>query len=549
MTPGIPRLASGSSEGQDFSQPRCLTHHFQARATSPLLSHASHSSSESQLHLGCSTPLTGAADHIARTAPISPGNTNILHHATAGTAPRSAVEWNSPLGVWSATPQAAFRPNSQDNTHAVASRFWPLPPHSSAQLPDFGYATLPQRARNPESPSIRLDPAFSGVSSATRELRNCPMPLSEESTYYAAPYSTNLSTQEPQRFFMAQDSQSMNTPVSPVSAQHSPRDTMGEQMSRKRSHSQMRDEGPLPSERHSRSGSAASLMQHDNSDLADEYQSPRGSRTFKRAEAPTNSENKYYCDFSAECEGLTFDRKCEWSKHMDKHDRPYRCQHPSCAKLQGFTYSGGLLRHEREVHGKHGGPKTQLICPYPDCKRHSGKGFTRKENLNEHIRRVHNSKSQISQQPSQSQVDHIFKVDSLQQAAQGAEQISELMGEPTQESVRMYPDAHEDPDFSQTPPGIVGSKRKRETSAELSDVEALQQEVKRLRASNAEKDDRLTRMEAAEALQQAQMQRLENMVRQLSEQLQQHQYSQQNGQIVAQGGEQQHIQHQDEMGI
>src|ERR1700761_1090701 len=69
-------------------------------------------------------------------------------------------------------------------------------------------------------------------------------------------------------------------------------------------------------------------------------------------------------------------------KHMDKHDRPYHCDHPSCAKLQGFTYSGGLLRHEREVHGKHGGPKAQLMCPYEDCKRHSGKGFTRKENLN-----------------------------------------------------------------------------------------------------------------------------------------------------------------------
>ena len=84
---------------------------------------------------------------------------------------------------------------------------------------------------------------------------------------------------------------------------------------------------------------------------------------------------------------------------MDKHDRPYRCQHASCAKLQGFTYSGGLLRHEREVHGKHGGPKEQLMCPYGECKRHSGKGFTRKENLNEHIRRVHQTKEM--QTPSQ----------------------------------------------------------------------------------------------------------------------------------------------------
>ena len=82
-----------------------------------------------------------------------------------------------------------------------------------------------------------------------------------------------------------------------------------------------------------------------------------------------------------------------YSKHMDKHERPYRCLVEGCENLPGFTYSGGLLRHEREVHGKHGGPKTQLMCNYPDCKR-KNKGFTRKENLNEHIRRVHSKESQ-----------------------------------------------------------------------------------------------------------------------------------------------------------
>ncbi len=82
-------------------------------------------------------------------------------------------------------------------------------------------------------------------------------------------------------------------------------------------------------------------------------------------------------------------------KHMDKHDRPYRCKSLGCEKLQGFTYSGGLLRHEREVHKKHGGPKERMMCPYPDCKRSSGVGFTRKENLNEHKRRVHRNSGDI----------------------------------------------------------------------------------------------------------------------------------------------------------
>lgn len=77
------------------------------------------------------------------------------------------------------------------------------------------------------------------------------------------------------------------------------------------------------------------------------------------------------------------------SKHMDRHDRPYRCSRPECAQLEGFTYVGGLLRHERNVHSLHGGPKAQMRCTVSTCKRHSGKGFTRKENFIEHLRRVH----------------------------------------------------------------------------------------------------------------------------------------------------------------
>jgi hypothetical protein len=74
---------------------------------------------------------------------------------------------------------------------------------------------------------------------------------------------------------------------------------------------------------------------------------------------------------------------------MDKHERPYRCPAVGCENLPGFTYSGGLLRHEREVHNKHGGPKKTVNCPHLNCKRHTGKGFSRMENLNEHLRRVH----------------------------------------------------------------------------------------------------------------------------------------------------------------
>jgi len=74
---------------------------------------------------------------------------------------------------------------------------------------------------------------------------------------------------------------------------------------------------------------------------------------------------------------------------MDKHNRPYICEERGCEKINGFTYSGGLLRHQREVHRQHGGPKASCMCPHRDCKRSTGAGFSRRENLVEHLRRVH----------------------------------------------------------------------------------------------------------------------------------------------------------------
>jgi len=37
----------------------------------------------------------------------------------------------------------------------------------------------------------------------------------------------------------------------------------------------------------------------------------------------------------------------------------------------------------------HGGNKDPLFCPFSTCKRSQGEGFTRKENRDEHVRRVH----------------------------------------------------------------------------------------------------------------------------------------------------------------
>lgn len=159
---------------------------------------------------------------------------------------------------------------------------------------------------------------------------------------------------------------------------------------------------------------------------------------------------------------------------MDKHDRPYRCPHPSCAKLQGFTYSGGLLRHEREVHGKHGGPKAQLMCPHEDCKRHSGKGFTRKENLNEHIRRVHQSKDQQSQMIP------------LKRDATDAHPGAEEAETPASEGLDV-----EDPTSAYKRRRYNPGMSERSASE---DVEDLKQEIKRLRDDSALKDQHIAQM-------------------------------------------------------
>jgi hypothetical protein len=108
---------------------------------------------------------------------------------------------------------------------------------------------------------------------------------------------------------------------------------------------------------------------------------------------PRASDGGYVCDFDGCKTRPVFTRLCEWNKHMDRHERPYVCGEPGCDTREGFTYSGGLLRHQREVHKKHLTKKDPLYCPYPDCPRASGEGFTRKENLAEHKRRRH---SQLS---------------------------------------------------------------------------------------------------------------------------------------------------------
>lgn len=142
---------------------------------------------------------------------------------------------------------------------------------------------------------------------------------------------------------------------------------------------------------------------------------------------------------------------------MDKHERPYVCEEPECDNIRGFTYSGGLLRHQREVHRQHGGPKASCMCPYPDCKRHVGVGFSRKENLAEHLRRVHRDAG----------------ADETQKEGSGT---------------------------TPTASGISGTGKKRrravpEDDGGDEDEADLEQEVKKLKRQLQEKDERLEKLE------------------------------------------------------
>ncbi|CAK4034737.1 hypothetical protein SEPMUDRAFT_78740 [Lecanosticta acicola] len=400
----------------------------------------------------------------------------------------------------------------ESSSPALGSYFHPShttwPANVSAPGLLYDPSPSPHTSRNP--PSIRVITAWDGSGDQDfPQPQDAPFSASSASPlpHDYAPYNSDFYDSGhlgPLPYQMPQESENMQTPVSPVSATaNSPQDqSMGEPQlqqfpTRKRSHSVMSQADAaalMDNTHHSRSGSVASVTAGSPNDPTDDY--PRGSRAFKRGEPPQNSENKFICTFSDECQGQTFDRKCEWSKHMDKHDRPYRCPHPSCAKLQGFTYSGGLLRHEREVHGKHGGPKTQMMCPHPECKRHTGKGFTRKENLNEHLRRVHASKE-----------------DESQQSLLGQSTTDITLGAPDGETHASH--ISEAVDHELAPTSGPPTKRKRSLPPSVEDglgedpADMAQREIKHLRELLAQKDQTINNLHADVMALEAQTQQLQ----------------------------------------
>ncbi|KAL9599575.1 MAG: hypothetical protein Q9219_003731 [cf. Caloplaca sp. 3 TL-2023] len=169
---------------------------------------------------------------------------------------------------------------------------------------------------------------------------------------------------------------------------------------------------------------------------------------------------------------------------MDKHTRPYVCNLPGCEKIRGFTYSGGLSRHQREVHRQYGGPKASYMCPHKDCKRSTGSGFSRRENLQEHLRRVHR---QVGDVETDTPVV--------------AEASSPTPSGPKRRRRRRVDDEE---DYEEAEPVLRESRKRRrndneddhnDTGTEQGQKEGFSAEVKRLRKELQEKDERLRKLE------------------------------------------------------
>ncbi|EQL28925.1 hypothetical protein BDFG_08378 [Blastomyces dermatitidis ATCC 26199] len=75
---------------------------------------------------------------------------------------------------------------------------------------------------------------------------------------------------------------------------------------------------------------------------------------------------------------------------MDKHDCPYKCTNPDCN--QRFTQATSMRRHLFTTHQVN---SKKWMCPYLDCDRSSGEGFTRKGYLSLHNHRSHTNEDSI----------------------------------------------------------------------------------------------------------------------------------------------------------
>lgn len=79
-----------------------------------------------------------------------------------------------------------------------------------------------------------------------------------------------------------------------------------------------------------------------------------------------------------------FTRGCDLRKHFRRHTKSLFCSHEDCPQSNegGFSSRKDLARHE----ARHA---PAVPCSHPDCER----VFSRVDNMNDHVRRIHGKKS------------------------------------------------------------------------------------------------------------------------------------------------------------
>ena len=83
-------------------------------------------------------------------------------------------------------------------------------------------------------------------------------------------------------------------------------------------------------------------------------------------------------------------------KHIVAQSKPYHCKKKECSEL-AFSSNAVLERHELESHGTHGHGDKPYRCKVRDCRRSQlDQGFTRRQNLRDHMKRVHGMESSDS---------------------------------------------------------------------------------------------------------------------------------------------------------
>lgn len=315
-TPTQPRMPRQATRNSHSHSPQ---HH--------PIAHQAGESTRSPARPCLSGPLTwhtGTPEQAPHAAPglVHAHTNNLLAYTTQ---PPSTYAQEFGLAAASGYSDFSFTNNAYGSTAAVDAAAWNNPgipvsvaaqpqPHSQFQTRPVGQAaTLPPRSRHTPAPTIittdlsqfpqQLPQDYHNYS-ATSVSPSSTVPLQEATSYHNFPHpqfdNSHLSPHSP---YMAEtfppEAQEMQTTTPP----RSPNELhMGEQMSRKRSHSQISNGPPFLPVEGSNHGSQMGDEEFDT-----------GRLQISRPDPLMNQARKYLCNFQEEeCAHLTFDRKCEW---------------------------------------------------------------------------------------------------------------------------------------------------------------------------------------------------------------------------------------------